>query len=83
MLQPGVVTGKPVEIGGSLGRVSATGLGVVYVAEKKLSKIGGKPMGSAKLPCKGFVNGFTRPYNTSAELKSSLSSECTGWNSQW
>ncbi|MBK8201759.1 MAG: Glu/Leu/Phe/Val dehydrogenase [Bdellovibrionales bacterium] len=32
----GVVTGKPVEIGGSLGRESATGLGVVYIAQKAL-----------------------------------------------
>ncbi len=32
--QPGVVTGKPVDIGGSLGRNSSTGHGVVYVAEK-------------------------------------------------
>lgn len=34
--QPGVVTGKPVEIGGSLGRAGATGLGVVFSAEKVL-----------------------------------------------
>lgn len=33
---PGVVTGKPIEIGGSLGRVSATGYGVVYAMEKAL-----------------------------------------------
>lgn len=32
--QPGVVTGKPVEIGGSLGRNSSTGHGVIYVAAK-------------------------------------------------
>lgn len=34
--QPGVVTGKPVDIGGSLGRTGATGLGVVFTAEKAL-----------------------------------------------
>lgn len=33
---PGVVTGKPIEIGGSLGRAGATGLGVVFTAEKAL-----------------------------------------------
>lgn len=31
---PGVVTGKPVEIGGSLGREESTGRGVVYCAEE-------------------------------------------------
>ena len=36
--QPGVVTGKPVEIGGSLGRTGATGLGVVFTAEKALEQ---------------------------------------------
>ena len=34
--QTGVVTGKPVEIGGSKGREYATGLGAVYVLEKAL-----------------------------------------------
>ncbi len=31
---PGVVTGKPVEVGGSLGREESTGRGVVYCAEE-------------------------------------------------
>ncbi|MCB0349822.1 MAG: Glu/Leu/Phe/Val dehydrogenase [Bdellovibrionales bacterium] len=35
--QTGVVTGKPVEIGGSAGRDAATGLGVVYTIEKALA----------------------------------------------
>lgn len=35
--QPGVVTGKPIEIGGSLGRAGATGLGVVFTTEKALA----------------------------------------------
>ena len=34
--QTGVVTGKPIEIGGSQGRACATGLGVVYTIEKAL-----------------------------------------------
>ena len=34
---PGVVTGKPVEIGGSLGRTESTGRGVVYVIEHAIN----------------------------------------------
>ncbi len=32
--EPGVLTGKPVELGGSLGRTEATGLGGFYILEK-------------------------------------------------
>ena len=53
--QPGVVTGKPVEIGGSLGRNHATGLGVVYVAEKAFEKRGLKMAGS-RIVIQGFGN---------------------------
>jgi glutamate dehydrogenase (NAD(P)+) len=53
--QPGVVTGKPVEIGGSLGRAGATGLGVVYVAERAFDRIG-KSMKGATIAVQGFGN---------------------------
>ncbi len=51
--QTGVVTGKPVEIGGSLGREAATGLGVIYATEKALEKIGMR-MSEATLAIQGF-----------------------------
>ena len=34
--QMGIVTGKPIEIGGSQGRQSATGLGLIHIIEKAL-----------------------------------------------
>ncbi|MHA1283856.1 MAG: Glu/Leu/Phe/Val family dehydrogenase [Promethearchaeota archaeon] len=37
---PGVVTGKPVEIGGSVGRKGATGTGMFYVLEALCQKLG-------------------------------------------
>lgn len=36
---PAVVTGKPIEVGGSLGRDTATGLGGFYVFEEVLNKL--------------------------------------------
>lgn len=53
--QPGVVTGKPVEIGGSLGRHHATGLGVVYVCERAMEMRGVKMQG-ARIVVQGFGN---------------------------
>lgn len=53
--QPGVVTGKPVEIGGSLGRNHATGLGVVYVAEKAF-EVNGMTLRGATIAVQGFGN---------------------------
>jgi glutamate dehydrogenase (NAD(P)+) len=53
--QAGVVTGKPVEIGGSLGRAGATGLGVIYIAEKAFEKQG-KTLRGSTLVIQGFGN---------------------------
>ncbi len=51
--QTGVVTGKPIEIGGSLGREAATGLGVIYATEKALEKLN-KRLSDATLAIQGF-----------------------------
>ncbi len=53
--QSGVVTGKPVEIGGSLGRNHATGLGVIYVCERSM-EINQMKMAGARLAVQGFGN---------------------------
>ncbi|RLG46558.1 MAG: glutamate dehydrogenase [Thermoproteota archaeon] len=41
--EPGVVTAKPVAIGGSLGRTEATGLGVMYAAREAVKALGLNP----------------------------------------
>lgn len=51
--QTGVVTGKPVEIGGSQGRDAATGLGVVYIIEKALATKN-KKIQDASIAIQGF-----------------------------
>lgn len=52
---PGVVTGKPVEIGGSEGRNSSTGHGVVYVAAKSC-ETKGMDIKNATMAVQGFGN---------------------------
>src|SRR5690606_1131593 len=52
---PAVVTGKPVELGGSLGRSEATGRGVVIVAEAAARDLGSSLRGS-RVAVQGFGN---------------------------
>lgn len=52
---PAVVTGKPVEIGGSLGRTEATGRGVMYTAREAL-KYRNIPMEGATVAVQGYGN---------------------------
>lgn len=52
---PAVVTGKPVDLGGSLGRESATGRGVVYAAEALLNEQG-KQIKDLTFAIQGFGN---------------------------
>ena len=52
---PGVVTGKPVELGGSLGRFEATGRGVVITALEALNYLK-RPIEGAKVAIQGCGN---------------------------
>ncbi|MFN8485718.1 MAG: Glu/Leu/Phe/Val dehydrogenase [Anaerolineae bacterium] len=51
----GVVTGKPVDVGGSLGRVEATGRGVVYCAREAAHTMD-MPLAGARTVVQGFGN---------------------------
>jgi glutamate dehydrogenase (NAD(P)+) len=52
---PGFITGKPVEVGGSLGRTEATGYGVIYTVREALKRIG-VPVQGVKASIQGFGN---------------------------
>ena len=52
---PAVVTGKPVSVGGSLGRAEATGRGVAAVTVQALAKVGIAPT-DATVAVQGFGN---------------------------
>jgi glutamate dehydrogenase/leucine dehydrogenase len=51
-----VVTGKPIEIGGSLGRDLATSLGASFVLREYLNKIGKMDNSSLKVAVQGMGN---------------------------
>lgn len=59
----GVVTGKPVEVGGSLGRHDATGRGVMFTAREALLKLGIQPS-----DVRTVVQGFGNVGSVSAQL---------------
>lgn len=52
---PGVVTGKPIEIGGSLGRREATGRGVMFMTREILHRLG-MPVLGTRVAIQGMGN---------------------------
>jgi len=52
---PGLITGKPVEVGGSLGRTEATGYGVIYTVREALKRMG-IPIAGIRAAVQGFGN---------------------------
>jgi glutamate dehydrogenase (NAD(P)+) len=52
---PGVVTGKPIALGGSVARADATGLGVTMTAERALAELG-MSLDGATVAVQGFGN---------------------------
>ncbi len=52
---PGVVTGKPIELGGSEGRTEATGRGVIVVAGEAMKSMG-RSLAGSRVVVQGFGN---------------------------
>jgi glutamate dehydrogenase (NAD(P)+) len=52
---PGVITGKPIEVGGSLGRTEATGYGVIYTVREALKRME-IPVEGIRASIQGFGN---------------------------
>ena len=52
---PEIVTGKPLVLGGTVGRTAATGLGVVFCIEDTLARLGGSVKGR-RVVVQGFGN---------------------------
>jgi len=52
---PGMITGKPVEVGGSLGRTEATGFGVIFTVREALKRMN-IPIAGIRASIQGFGN---------------------------
>ena len=70
---PGVVTGKPIELGGSEGRVEATGRGVI-VSMEEAAKI----MNLDVSNCKVVIQGFGNVGSVAARLADDLGAKVVG-----
>src|SRR6202011_1487655 len=68
---PGVVTGKPISIGGSLGRAEATAQGLVYVGEEA-SKVKKISLRGATVAIQGFGNVGSAVARLFAEKKAKI-----------
>jgi glutamate dehydrogenase (NAD(P)+) len=75
---PGVVTGKPLELGGSKGRVAATGRGVMTTTLLALEKMGLKPEN-----CTAAVQGFGNVGSFAAKLLSSKGIRVVAISDRW
>jgi glutamate dehydrogenase (NAD(P)+) len=54
-LEPGVVTGKPVALGGSGGRLEATGRGLLFIIRETLKRVG-RDLSGSSVAIQGFGN---------------------------
>jgi glutamate dehydrogenase (NAD(P)+) len=54
-VEPGVVTGKPVALGGSGGRLEATGRGLLFITRETLKRVG-RDLAESKIAVQGFGN---------------------------
>src|SRR5438445_11860100 len=63
MATPAVVTGKPIELGGSRGRKEATGRGVMICVDKAVEKLGLK-----KENCRTIIQGVGNVGSMAADL---------------
>lgn len=54
-VEPGVVTGKPIALGGSGGRLEATGRGLLIVTRETLKRVG-RELADSKVAIQGFGN---------------------------
>jgi glutamate dehydrogenase (NAD(P)+) len=54
-VEPGVVTGKPIALGGSGGRLEATGRGLLFITRETLKRVG-RDLAESKIAIQGFGN---------------------------